>query len=192
MITKSANLLTVKETAEYLRIPVPTVYYLVQRGELPAIQIGGRWRIKKDLLDQDVLKVEGGAAGADAKSSQGRDAKILVVDDQQDIQNILVLALSNKGLNAEVASSGQEALEKIKSNDYNIMFLDLHLPDISGDEVFEKAFQMRPNLHIVIMTGYSTVDNLEKILAFGPVTVLQKPFKLEQLIRITDVLLGKR
>ena len=41
------NLMTVKETAEYLRIPLPTVYYLVQRGQLPAIQIGGRWRIKK-------------------------------------------------------------------------------------------------------------------------------------------------
>ena len=36
--------MTVKETAEYLRIPLPTVYYLVQRGQLPAIQIGGRWR----------------------------------------------------------------------------------------------------------------------------------------------------
>ena len=50
------NLLTVKETAQYLRIPLPTVYYLVQRGQLPAIQIGGRWRIKKDSLDKDILK----------------------------------------------------------------------------------------------------------------------------------------
>jgi excisionase family DNA binding protein len=49
------NLMTVKETAEYLRIPLPTVYYLVQRGQLPAIQIGGRWRVKKDALDRDVL-----------------------------------------------------------------------------------------------------------------------------------------
>ena len=39
--TPSHNLLTVKETAEYLRIPLPTVYYLVQRGQIPAIQIGG-------------------------------------------------------------------------------------------------------------------------------------------------------
>jgi len=50
------NLLTVKETAKYLRIPLPTVYYLVQRGQLPAIQIGGRWRIKKASLDKDILK----------------------------------------------------------------------------------------------------------------------------------------
>jgi excisionase family DNA binding protein len=49
------NLLTVKETAEYLRIPLPTVYYLVQRGKIPAIHIGGRWRIKKSSLDRDIL-----------------------------------------------------------------------------------------------------------------------------------------
>ena len=46
--------LTVKETAEYLRIPLPTVYYLVQRGRIPAIQIGGRWRIKKSAAQSTV------------------------------------------------------------------------------------------------------------------------------------------
>ena len=64
------NLLTVKETAEYLRIPIPTVYYLVQRGKIPAIQIGGRWRIKKSSLDRDVLH----------QDKQGQPT-VLVVDD---------------------------------------------------------------------------------------------------------------
>ena len=54
----SPELMTVKETSEYLRIPLPTVYYLVQRGQLPAVQIGGRWRIKRSLLDRDVLRKE--------------------------------------------------------------------------------------------------------------------------------------
>ena len=53
------ELMTVKELAEYLRIPTPTIYYLVQRGKLPgAIQIGGRWRIKRSVIDRDVLKNE--------------------------------------------------------------------------------------------------------------------------------------
>jgi excisionase family DNA binding protein len=69
------NLMTVKETAEYLRIPLPTVYYLVQRGQLPAIQIGGRWRVKKDALDRDVLREE----------EQGQPT-VLVVDDEEPIQ----------------------------------------------------------------------------------------------------------
>jgi methylglyoxal synthase len=49
------HLLTVKETADYLRAPLSSVYYLVQRGQIPAIQIGGRWRIKKSSLDGQVL-----------------------------------------------------------------------------------------------------------------------------------------
>ena len=68
-------LLTVKETAEYLRIPLPTVYYLVQRGKIPAIQIGGRWRIKQSSLDRDVLH----------QDKQGQPT-VLVVDDDPGLQ----------------------------------------------------------------------------------------------------------
>ena len=67
------NLLTVKETSKYLRIPLPTVYYLVQRGQLPAIQIGGRWRIKKALLDKDILK----------EDKAGQPTVLVVYDDQR-------------------------------------------------------------------------------------------------------------
>ena len=65
------NLLTVKETAEYLRIPLPTVYYLAQRGKIPAIQIGGRLRIKKSTLDRDILRQE----------KQGQPTALVVDDD---------------------------------------------------------------------------------------------------------------
>src|SRR5471032_1110348 len=74
------NLLTVKETAEYLRIPLPTVYYLVQRGQLPAIQIGGRWRIKKDSLDRDILR----------EQEQGQPT-VLVIDDDEALQSMFKL-----------------------------------------------------------------------------------------------------
>ena len=71
------ELLTVKETAEYLRIPLPTVYYLVQRGQLPAIQIGGRWRIKRSLLDRDILRNE-----------ESGQPTVLVVDDDPALQTL--------------------------------------------------------------------------------------------------------
>ncbi|MEM9399859.1 MAG: response regulator [Verrucomicrobiota bacterium] len=192
-----ANLLTVKETAEYLRIPVPTVYYLVQRGQLPAIQIGGRWRIKKDPLDKEVLKLDkqGGAnfstESVDLETSSDQNKKILIVDDQQNIADLLTMTFSNQGYTSDTASTGNEALEKLKSSAYDLMFLDLNLPDISGEEVFEQSLEIAPKLHVVIMTGFSTVESLERILGCGPVTVLQKPFKLEKLLHVTEVLLGK-
>ena len=74
--TSPPELMTVKETAEYLRIPLPTVYYLVQRGQLPAVQIGGRWRIKRSLLDRDILRTEEGAG----------QPTVMVVDDDPALQ----------------------------------------------------------------------------------------------------------
>ena len=93
------NLLTVKETAKYLRIPLPTVYYLVQRGQLPAIQIGGRWRIKKSSLDKDILKED--------KSGQ---PTVLVVDDDESLQNLFKLFLKKIGFSRVVVGTVKEAL----------------------------------------------------------------------------------
>ena len=80
------ELMTVKETSAYLRIPLPTVYYLVQRGQLPAIQIGGRWRIKRSLLDKDVLKNE-----------DGGQPTVLVVDDDPALQTLFKQFLKKAG-----------------------------------------------------------------------------------------------
>ena len=93
------NLMTVKETAEYLRIPLPTVYYLVQRGQLPAIQIGGRWRIKKSSLDKDILKED-----------QSGQPTVLVVDDDESLQNLFKLFLKKIGFSRVVVGTVKEAL----------------------------------------------------------------------------------
>ena len=114
------NLMTVKETAEYLRIPLPTVYYLVQRGQLPAIQIGGRWRVKKDALDRDVLREE----------EQGQPT-VLVVDDEEPIQAMFKLFLKKAGYSRLVVGTGKEALAALEKQKFDLCFLDLALPDIS-------------------------------------------------------------
>src|SRR5207249_11335094 len=97
------NLLTVKETAKYLRIPLPTVYYLVQRGQLPAIQIGGRWRIKKEALDRDVLREEGNG-----------QPTVLVVDDDENLQEMFKLFLKKTGFARVIVGTGREALAALK------------------------------------------------------------------------------
>ena len=113
------NLLTVKETAKYLRIPLPTVYYLVQRGQLPAIQIGGRWRIKKSSLDKDILKEE--------KSGQ---PTVLVVDDDESLQNLFKLFLRKIGFSRVVVGTVKEALAAIEKQKFDIIFLDLKSNDL--------------------------------------------------------------
>src|SRR5215472_14868830 len=96
-------LLTVKETAEYLRIPIPTVYYLVQRGKIPAIQIGGRWRIKKSSLDRDVLH----------QDKRGQPT-VLVVDDDPGLQDLFRAFLKKVGFSQVVNGSAENAVANLK------------------------------------------------------------------------------
>lgn len=177
MAEEAPELMTVKETAEYLRIPLPTVYYLVQRGQLPAIQIGGRWRIKRSLLDRDVLKEE-----------QGGQPTVLVVDDDPQLQQLFKQFLKKAGFSRIVVGTGAEALSYAEKQAFDLVFLDLKLPDISGDELYVKMKDMHPDMPIVIITGYPDSDILSKILAIGPVTVIQKPIEFEQLNKTVKVL----
>src|SRR5437879_11996598 len=119
------NLLTVKETAKYLRIPLPTVYYLVQRGQLPAIQIGGRWRIKKSSLDKDILKEE--------KSGQ---PTVLVVDDDESLLNLFKLFLRKIGFSRVVVGPVKEALAAHEKQTFDLLFLALILPDAAPHDVY--------------------------------------------------------
>jgi excisionase family DNA binding protein len=155
--TPTHNLLTVKETAEYLRIPLPTVYYLVQRGKIPAIQIGGRWRVKKSTLDHDILR----------QDKQGQPT-VLVVD-----------------------GTATEAIKSLRKQKFDLMFLDLQLPDAPGDQVYKTAKQIDPDLNVIVITGYPDSEILDRIFQVSPVTVLKKPLKVEQLNQTMNILAHK-
>ena len=171
------NLMTVKETSEYLRIPLPTVYYLVQRGQLPAIQIGGRWRVKKDMLDRDILR----------KEEEGQPT-VLVVDDDTGLQSMFKLFLKKQGFSRIVVGTGKEAIAALQKQKFELCFLDLQLPDTTGDEVYKAAKEIQPALPIVIVTGYPDSQMLDNILKLGPVTVLKKPLKVETLQQTMQML----
>jgi excisionase family DNA binding protein len=175
--TPNHNLLTVKETAEYLRIPLPTVYYLVQRGQIPAIQIGGRWRIKKTSLDRDILRQE----------KQGQPT-VLVVDDDPALQDLFKLFLKKIGFSRVVVGTAKDAIASLKKQKFDLMFLDLQLPDATGDEVYKAAKQIDPELNVVVITGYPDSDMLDRILQISPVTVLKKPLKIDQLNQTVKIL----
>ena len=137
------NLLTVKETAEYLRIPLPTVYYLVQRGQIPAIQIGGRWRIKKSSLDRDILR----------QDKQGQPT-VLVVDDDPGLQELFKTFLKKIGFSRVVVGTAKDAITSLRKQKFDLMFLDLQLPDAPGDQVYKTAKHIDPDLNVIVMEDY--------------------------------------
>jgi excisionase family DNA binding protein len=179
------DFLTVKETAEYLRIPTPTVYYLAQRGQLPAVQIGGRWRIRKDLIDKDILKLD---VKEPAPETNSGGVQLLIVDDDEMLTGIFAKAMVKEGHNTDVAYDGAQTREKLGKKKYDIVFLDLNLPDVPGETLFKEIQDKHPEMHVVVLTGCKDSDRLQAVLEIGPVTVLQKPFELQQLLRIIRML----
>jgi excisionase family DNA binding protein len=175
--TPTHNLLTVKETAEYLRIPLPTVYYLVQRGKIPAIQIGGRWRVKKSALDHDILR----------QDKQGQPT-VLVVDDDPSQQDLFRTFLKQSGFSRVVVGTATEAIKNLRKQKFDLMFLDLQLPDAPSDQVYKAAKQIHPDLNVIVITGYPDSQILDRILQVSPVTVLKKPLKVEQLNQTMNIL----
>ncbi|MCE9611869.1 MAG: response regulator [Chthoniobacter sp.] len=174
------NLMTVEETAEYLNIPKPTVYFLVQRGQLPAIRIGGRWRVKRDALDRDILR----------NDDQGHQPTVLVVDDDEEVQGMFNLFLKKAGFSRLIVGTGEEALTALDKQKFDFCFLDLQLPDTTGDEIYKQAKKIAADMPIVIITGYPDSQMLDNILKQGPVTVLKKPLQLPQLNQ-TLLILGR-
>ena len=174
------NLLTVKETAEYLRIPIPTVYYLVQRGKIPAIQIGGRWRIKRSSLDRDILH----------QDKYGQPS-VLVVDDDPGLQDLFRTFLRKMAFSRVVVGTAKEAINSLRKQKFDLMFLDLKLPDAPGDQVFKTAKQIDPDLNVIVVTGYPNSEILDRILQISPVTVLKKQLKIEQLDQVVKFLMHK-
>jgi DNA-binding NtrC family response regulator len=106
-----------------------------------------------------------------------------VVDDDLQLQNIFKQFLKKAGFGRIVVGTGAEAIQHAEKQKFDMVFLDLQLPDIPGDEVYARIKDMHPDLPIVIITGYPDSEILSKILQKGPVTVIKKPIELEQLNR---------
>jgi len=113
--------MTTKEAAEYLKLNYMTVYKLAQRGRIPASKIGGNWRFRKDLLDDWLEK--------QAKVIEGN---VLVVDDDPGILEMLSEVISRKGFRVVAVSSGEQALQEVEKQHFDLIFLDLVLPGMSG------------------------------------------------------------
>ena len=171
------DLLTVRETAVYLRIPLPTVYYLMQRGRIPAIRIGGRWRIQRSLLDSDILK----------QNKQGPPA-VLVIHQDPETQELFKIFLKKSGCGRVVVGTLRAAISSMAQQRFDFMFLDMALVGATLNQIHQRAKHLNPDLHTIVVISYPEGALMNKILEFSPITILKKPVKIEQLAQIIKVL----
>jgi methylglyoxal synthase len=174
------NLLSIREAADHLHLPLSSLYYRVQRGRIPAIQIGGRLRIRKSSLQGHVLR----------RDMRGRPA-VLVVENDPGLQEQFRTLLRKTGFSRTVVGTARAALTNLRKEKFDLMFLDLQLPDAPGEEVCKRAKQMDSELQVVVVTDHLESEITDRILqASSPVTFLKKPLKFEHLVQTVTTLGG--
>ncbi len=102
--------------------------------------------------------------------------KILVVDDERDICRALEFLLSREGYKVVTTYSGQDALKKIETEEFDLVITDLKMEGIDGMQVLERALGMNPNLTVIIMTAFGSVESAVKAMKKGAGDYIVKPF----------------
>jgi CheY-like chemotaxis protein len=113
---------------------------------------------------------------------------VLVVDDDLVLQDLFQTFLKKIGFSRVVVGTAKEAIKSLRKQKFDLMFLDLQLPDAPGDQVYQTAKQIDPDLNVIVITGYPDSEILDRILQVCPVTVLKKPLKIEQLYQTVKML----
>lgn len=175
----TAEILTIRDVAAYLKLPVSTVYRLAERRELPGHKVGRQWRFHKSILD-DWFRQHAATVRMN----------ILVVDDEDVTRQFIASALQTGQRQILTAGSGEEALEIAKQSDLDLVLLDLIMPGISGVETFRQLHAIKPDLPVVIVTGYPDSDLMARALEVGPFTMINKPIDVNHLQKVVDVIVG--
>ena len=116
--------------------------------------------------------------------------KILVVDDDPVIGKSFDRVLSGKGYAVITAADGDEALRKLSTETYDVVFTDIRMPGMSGLEVAERVKASQPWLPVVIVTGYGTGENEARATAAGVAGFLRKPLSPEMIEGTTEMALA--
>jgi CheY-like chemotaxis protein len=101
--------------------------------------------------------------------------KILIVDDEEDIRDILRRQFAGLGREVETAGSAAEALEILGRDSFDVMLMDLRMPDVSGSELLVRARSTAPGTELVVLTGYAGCLESRRLREMGASEVLLKP-----------------
>ncbi|MFC1824412.1 sigma-54-dependent transcriptional regulator [Thermodesulfobacteriota bacterium] len=106
---------------------------------------------------------------------------VLVVDDEAVVRNGISRALQKKGIHTVQASNGREALDILRHQTFELVLLDIRMPDMDGLEILKRIKSHYPQTAVIMVTGYPTIDSAVQCVKLGALDYLVKPFRLDDL-----------
>jgi len=151
-------------------------------------------RKEREAVLKEVVKIDFGKEVKSLKRAEvpNPKARILCVDDEDVILDSFRKILVLDGYSVDTVNSGAEALNLIKSHHYDFVFTDLKMPEMDGVEVTKSVKYLRPDIDVIIITGYATVETAVECMKLGAMDYVQKPFTEDELLEFTKKCLIKR
>lgn len=108
--------------------------------------------------------------------------RVLVVDDEADFRETMINRLAKREIGAYGADSGEQALEKINAQLYDVVILDLKMPGIDGIETLREIKRQKPLIEVILLTGHGSVESGIEGMKLGAFDYLLKPAKFDMLM----------
>ena len=194
------SFLTTEEVLEYLQVNLRTVYRLIKAGKIPAVRVGRQWRFRKRDIDAwlESQRPRGSRAGAAAQapprpapSSAGGRPRVLVVDDEAAIRDLLSKTLALAEYDVDMAPDGRTALERLRIIPYDLLITDLKMPGVDGLSVIREARRLKADLPVIIITGFSNEASAIEAVNLGVSGYLTKPFRVPRVLAAAAKALGE-
>ena len=184
--------LTTEEVLEYLQINLRTVYRLIKAGKIPAVRVGRQWRFRKGT------STRGSTARGRPRAVRRRPAapvrtgrpRVLVVDDEASIRDLLTKTLALAEYDVETAGDGSAALGLLRESNYDLLIADLSMPGMDGLTLIRQVRHLRSDLPIIIITGFLSESSAIEAVNLDVTSYLLKPFGVPDVLAAARKALG--
>ena len=107
--------------------------------------------------------------------------KVLLVDDEADFVQTLSERMKNRGMRVDITTSGAEAIKKVKEQDFDVIVLDLSMPEMDGIETLKELMNQKSDVEVIFLTGHATLEKGIEAIKLGAFDFMEKPVDLVKL-----------
>jgi CheY-like chemotaxis protein/glycine cleavage system H lipoate-binding protein len=151
-------------------------------------------RKEREVILSESFKLDFSSEAKSLKRAEVKNpvARILCVDDEEVILDSFRKILVLDGYSVDTVTDGREAIGLLQSHHYDFVFTDLKMPLMDGVEVTKQVKHVRPDVDVVIITGYATVETAVETMKYGALDYVQKPFTDDELLAFVKKIVVKR